>query len=342
MKKVSVVIIFSLLLCMFLPFSVNAKSPFTDIENHWSKEDALWAVEQGIMLGTSETEFSPEKSMSRGMVITALYRMDGSKEITESVPFLDVSEESYYYNAVSWGVQNKIINGTSANTFTPNKGISRQDFAVMLYRFWHYQNGTEWTLTERPDDFKEAVQGNMPDEIFFNYKNVSNLYNWYASDAIEWAVAVSIINGNSFGKLLPFSIVKRGEVAAMLKRYAEGKEVPGTVQQLFSIDPENVEWIRTTHNYGSILSRTVEDPKEIQTLLESINGFSYTYKRAIRNPEPSEYYITIYDTRNPYSYPIDLEKNGILFGDIYFFTTEESEKFYGYLPKDWLEKWFES
>lgn len=341
MKKLLFIVIFGAFVISLMPLAASAATSFTDIENHWSKEYAEWANEQGIMFGTTETKFSPDKALSRAMAITALYRMDESKGVSGTVPFKDVSKNSYYYDAVLWGVENKIINGVSETTFSPNNGVSRQDFAVMLYRFWHYQNGQEWTLSEKPDDFREAVQGNMPDEIFLSYRNASNLYNWYASDAMEWAVSTSIICGNRGGMALPFSVITRAEVVTMLKRYAEDEEL-SVPQPLISVDPAIVMWIHTYRIFDAGFMRTIENPGEIEEILETINHLTYIKKKVIRDSKTSEPFLSIRDTLYPGSYSLSFEPDGILIGDIFYYTVEEDSAPYSYLPNDWFEKWFES
>ncbi|MCD7929615.1 MAG: S-layer homology domain-containing protein [Clostridiales bacterium] len=118
----------------------STENPFTDIsEDDYYYAAVLWAYENGITSGTSETTFSPDDSMSRAQAVTMLYRYDMAYgEHTASVstsPFTDISENDYYYDAVLWAYGNEITCGTSATTFSPNNTISLAEWYTFLYRY---------------------------------------------------------------------------------------------------------------------------------------------------------------------------------------------------------------
>lgn len=340
MKKVSIIIVFCMFCSVFLPLSVYAVTPFTDLENHWSKEDATWAYENGIMYGTSEVKFSPNKTLTRAMAITVLYRMDGSRKESGTMPFEDVPKSSYYYDAVLWGVKNGIINGTSETSYGPGNGLIRQDFATMLFRFYNYQNDREWMTPDKPDDYYEPVQGTLTDEEFTQFKNDFNFISWYAKHAMDWAVNGSIINGNEDGYIRPVSFIKRGELAAMLKRYTDGEDIE-TERMVFFIDPEDVGYIGTTCRMPFPESQKIEDREDIREMMEQINKFSYSHKEPVPRITGNTYSMGIYGHDSKILGVAQVKGNGLYIGDIYYYLTEEDGDPYSYLPDGWLEKWFE-
>lgn len=338
-RKSAFLLILCLLLGMLIPLSASAASPYTDTENHWSREDVAWAAEQGILLGTSETKFSPDKTVSRAMAITALYRMDGSKGVSGTATFDDVPSDSYYYDAILWGVQNKIINGTSASTFRPDTGVSRQDFAVMLYRYDYYQNGLEWVTPEKPDHYYEPDQGTLTDEEFFIYRNVNNIISWYAKNPMDWAVNESIITGNQNGSIKPLSVMKRGEIAAIVKRYCNREEI-GAKRKWVSINPVKVGSIQTTYRMD-YEARTITNEDEIKEFMELVNQLEYSYKEPVSAITGSSYLMAVYDHDSKLLCHAEFKGNGLYIGDIYYYMAEDNSAPYSYLPDGWLEKWFQ-
>lgn len=112
------------------------ENPFEDVKaNRYYYKAVLWAYENGITAGTSETTFSPDDSCTRAQIVTFLWRMEGSEEptITET-PFEDLKLTAYYMKAVLWAYENDITAGTSATTFSPNKSCTRAEAVTFLYR----------------------------------------------------------------------------------------------------------------------------------------------------------------------------------------------------------------
>ena len=109
--------------------------PFEDVaENSYYYEAVLWAVENGITDGTSETTFSPDMRCSRGHIVTFLWRSYKRPVPTAANCFTDVAEGRYYYNAVLWAVENAITDGTTATTFSPDAGCTRAQVVTFIYR----------------------------------------------------------------------------------------------------------------------------------------------------------------------------------------------------------------
>ena len=118
------------------PEPASSENPFRDIQAGKYYYDAvLWAVEQGIAKGTTDTTFSPNQVCTRGTFVTFLYRSVGSPSVEDvENPFTDTAEGKYYYEAVLWAVSNDITNGTSDTTFSPNGTCTRAQVVTFLYR----------------------------------------------------------------------------------------------------------------------------------------------------------------------------------------------------------------
>nr|WP_326183678.1 S-layer homology domain-containing protein [uncultured Oscillibacter sp.] len=116
------------------PAPKSSVNPFADVSASAYYYDAvLWAVEQGITVGTSATTFSPDTTCTRGQIVTFLYRAEGTAT-TGSNPFTDVSNSAYYVDAVKWAVAESVTAGTSATTFSPNASCTRAQIVTFLYR----------------------------------------------------------------------------------------------------------------------------------------------------------------------------------------------------------------
>ena len=118
------------------PEPTNKVNPFTDVaEDSYYYKAVLWAVEKGIAKGTSETTFSPNDTCTRGQTMAFLYRYANSPAVSGSNSFVDVSETAYYYDATLWAVSEKVTEGTSATTFSPNDLCTRGQIVTFLYRY---------------------------------------------------------------------------------------------------------------------------------------------------------------------------------------------------------------
>ncbi len=118
------------------PAPQSTANPFTDVQSGAYYYDAvLWAVEQGITNGTSDTAFSPDATVTRGQTVTFLHRYAGSQDAAGSNPFADVAADAYYADAVQWAVANGVTQGTGENTFSPADGCTRGQIVTFLYRY---------------------------------------------------------------------------------------------------------------------------------------------------------------------------------------------------------------
>lgn len=177
--------------------------PFTDVRrSDWFYEDVAFAYENGLFSGTSDTMFSPNASMTRAMLVTVLYRLEGEPSVRGRSGFSDVTFNSYYEDAVTWAADNGIVNGTSASTFSPNANVTREQMAAILYRYAQYKK------------YNTAASASL--NGFTDHASVSG----YAAASLEWAVAEKLINGSA-GKLMPTGNATRAQVAAILHRFVE-------------------------------------------------------------------------------------------------------------------------
>ena len=181
----------------------DGKLPFMDVhENDWFYEDVAFAYENGLFAGTSDTTFSPNASMTRAMLVTVLYRLEGEPSVRGRSGFSDVTFNSYYEDAVTWAADNGIVNGTSTTTFSPNANVTREQMAAILYRYAQHKK------------YNTAASSGL--NSFSDYASVSG----YAVTAMQWAVAEKLVNGSA-GKLMPTGNATRAQVAAILHRFVE-------------------------------------------------------------------------------------------------------------------------
>lgn len=186
----------------------NPLENFTDIPafTGWAYQGILYVVDKGIMLGTSNTTFSPDQTMTRSMLVSTLYRMAGSPAVTYTDIFSDVSASSGYAKAVIWASQNGIVSGVGDGKFNPHGVVTREQIATFLYR---YANYCGYDTSNRA-----SLTG------FSDYQSVSN----YAKTPMSWAVAVGIMQGISGGGSLflsPQGSVTRAQAASFLMRFLE-------------------------------------------------------------------------------------------------------------------------
>ena len=181
----------------------EVKLPFTDVStSDWFYDDVAFVYENGLFSGTDSRSFSPNASMTRAMLVTVLYRLEGEPAGTGSSSFSDVSSGSYYEKAVAWAAANGIVTGTGSTSFSPDAKVTREQLAAILYRYAQYKKlGTD--AGAKLDSFSDAG-------------NVSG----YASEALSWAVSEGLINGAS-GRLMPKGDATRVQVAAILHRFVE-------------------------------------------------------------------------------------------------------------------------
>ena len=206
-------------------------NPFTDVsEKDWFYGDVMFVYENGLMLGTSKTLFSPHGTATRGMMATILWRMEGSPAPKGKNSFTDVEAGKWYADAITWTAENGIFAGYGKDKFGPDDPITREQLAAIFYRYADYK-GYDLTVKGNLDKFKDA------DKI-----------TDYAKTAMQWAVGNGLVKGKSGNLLDPQGTATRAEIAAMLHRFIEKYELvqgkaPGGLMGW--IDPKRLQIPKT-------------------------------------------------------------------------------------------------
>lgn len=160
----------------------------------------LWAAEGGIVTGTDAVHFSPDASCTRAQLVTFLWRAAGSPAVNYAMNFTDVDGGAYYAEAVRWAASEKVVEGTTAETFAPDAAVTRAQMVTMLYRFAKAQG-------------MDTTQGGMAIREFDDFDAVPA----YALEAMDWAVNAGVLKGDN-NRLLPQDNCTRAQIVTMLYR----------------------------------------------------------------------------------------------------------------------------
>ena len=181
--------------------TVDVSDLFIDIApDAWYKDAIQYAYDQGLMTGTSATEFAPEQTTTRAMIVSILARLEGV-ESAQAAGFADVDDNDWYATAVNWAASVGVVNGYEDNTFKPNTAITREQLAAILMNYAAYKG---------EDVSNRASLATYTDQP-----------STWAEEAISWAVAEGLISGVTNDQLQPQSSATRAQVAAILQRLLE-------------------------------------------------------------------------------------------------------------------------
>lgn len=182
---------------------VEAALPFTDVaDGDWFSDVVRYVYEQGLMTGTSDREFSPNLTTTRGMIVSILNRLEGGPT-AESAGFTDVQGGDWYADAVNWAASEGIVVGFEDNTFRPNDLITREQLAAI---FCNYAEWKGMDSSSRAD--------------LSNYNDAASISSW-AAETVQWAIAEGLITGMPGNLLEPQGSATRAQVAAILERFLE-------------------------------------------------------------------------------------------------------------------------
>lgn len=185
-------------------FTVNqpaGPSAFEDVSSDSAfAEDISYVSRRGLMSGKGSGLFKPQDAVTRGQLVTILYRLEGQPAVS-GAGFPDVADGSYCEKAVKWAAANAITSGGADGLFRPNDPISREQLATFLYRYTQHK-GYE---TDKRADLGGFSDGDAAAS--------------YARDALAWANGAGLINGTSDGRLNPSGGATRGQAAAILHRF---------------------------------------------------------------------------------------------------------------------------
>ncbi|MEC0090456.1 S-layer homology domain-containing protein [Paenibacillus macquariensis] len=173
---------------------------FSDISNHWADSSINYVVEHGLFTGTAANSFSPNNTMTRGMLVTVMHRLAGKPEVG-SIHFKDVNTNAYYSDAVAWASQNNIVNGVDSTHFAPDQPITREQLVQMLF---NYAKANKLNINAS--------------QSLVAFTDVNKISTW-AVDAMKWSVSNDLLSGKGKGMLDPLGAVSRAEVATIMNRF---------------------------------------------------------------------------------------------------------------------------
>ena len=176
--------------------------PFDDINmSDWYYSSVKYTYQNGMISGATDTEFRPSAKITRGMIVTILWRMEGSPKVTGVKDFTDVKGQ-YYYDAVRWAAKNGVVNGYGDGRFGPNANITREQLATILCNYAKYK--------------KKNTNVTVDTGKYKDWYKVSS----FAKPATQWAIKTGVITGKENGtKVDPLGTATRGEAAVMLYNY---------------------------------------------------------------------------------------------------------------------------
>ena len=191
----------------FSIYGVGYKNPvpnFTDINGHWAKEHILFAVSRGLFSGTSETTFSPNTTLTRGMFVTALGRLAGIDPVDyQTRKFTDVKADVYYAPYVNWAAKTGIVDGTTSTTFAPDSNITREQMAVIMKNY--------------ADKMGYSIPKTLEAVTFADNAQISS----WAKDAVKAMQQAGVLSGKENNRFDPQGNATRAEAATVLHRFVE-------------------------------------------------------------------------------------------------------------------------
>lgn len=169
----------------------------------WFYDAVAYVTEYGLMNGTGETTFAPNSNMTRAMLVTVLYRLEGEPSVTASNPFTDVAAGQWYTDAILWASGNKIVEGYGSGLFGTNDNVTREQMAAILYRY----------AASKSYDVSKTTNLSV-------YTDAASISDW-AKTAMQWANAQGLITGRTTTTLVPTGTATRAEVASILMRFVK-------------------------------------------------------------------------------------------------------------------------
>ena len=176
---------------------------FTDIAGHWAYDAILYAYNHELMNGVGDDQFDPGGTLSRAMLVTILYRLEGKPDVTAANPFKDVKNGQWYTDAIIWASEKKLVEGYGNGKFGPDDDITREQMAKILFAYTKLKG------------YDSSKANSLAD-----YTDVGNISAW-ALDAVKWANAMNLITGRTATTVVPGGNATRAEAATILMRYME-------------------------------------------------------------------------------------------------------------------------
>jgi hypothetical protein len=179
---------------------------FMDVNTYgWYHDGLHYAVDNGLMVGYSDTQFGPDDAITRGQIVTILWRMENSPVVNYAMSFKDVKSDAYYADAVRWAQANKIVSGYNAEAFGPDDVITREQMVTIMQRYAEFKDMD--VTTDKSDTLRE-------------FKDYAQISDW-AVNAVKWAVDNGIIAGFGDGILGPLGTTTRAQAATIMQRFCQ-------------------------------------------------------------------------------------------------------------------------
>ena len=186
--------------------NTSGGTTFTDVPaSHWAYASIERAAQLGYVTGVGGGKFEPNRQLTRAEFVTMLYRMAGKPAASTAAGFTDVPQNAWYRDALNWAAEKGYVNGTGANTFSPDGKITRQEVVTILFRYSGSQSGAETMFTATYDS---------------QFTDSGAIAPW-AKTAMYWAIYNGVVNGTSPATVSPTATATRAEVAAIFVRYAK-------------------------------------------------------------------------------------------------------------------------
>ena len=187
------------------PSGTQDENVFSDVSSSaWYAEAVNYVYENGLMTGISSTQFAPNNTLTRAMVVQTLYAMANKPAVSGSENFTDVSSGDWFADAVTWASANGIVSGYNATQFAPNDPLTREQLALILYGYAQMRG---YNTTQSGTSIQE----------FTDYGSISA----WALEAMDWAVNAGLLSGKGNGLLDPTGTATRAEVAQILMNFSE-------------------------------------------------------------------------------------------------------------------------
>lgn len=178
---------------------------FTDVDmDAWYHDAVDYAIENGMMNGVGNNLFAPESNLNRAMLVQVLWNLEGNPEASIITEYSDVASDAWYYNAVQWATAENIVGGYGNGIYGPEDDITREQMALMLYRYAQYKG-------------YDTTQSGADVQNFADYEDISD----WALEGVTWAVNAGLLNGKGSGILDPTGNATRAEVAQILMNFCE-------------------------------------------------------------------------------------------------------------------------
>lgn len=187
------------------PENKDWQNPFGDVRSSdWFYGAVRFVSEEGLMNGTGSNVFSPDLTLSRAMLVTMLYRLEGEPAVSGDIPFEDVSKSQWYSDAILWAGRNQMVEGYANGKFGSNDPLTREQTVTILYRYAQIK------------ELDASAETDL--SVYNDVKDISS----FALPAMKWAVATGIIQGRTAATLAPKGSSTRAEIATIIKRFIEG------------------------------------------------------------------------------------------------------------------------